>query len=101
MTRMISESGFTAIHEVTNFFWAFMIVATGLTILKTLAVSWLAIRSRRDRRCREWTPTDSAAILSAGQRPDCRLQRGKSHSRDPAIGAQHPLSRPDGSHRGR
>ncbi|WP_319585372.1 polysaccharide deacetylase family protein [uncultured Desulfobulbus sp.] len=48
LTRMISESGFTAIHEVTNFFWAFMIVATGLTILKTLAVSWLAIRSRRD-----------------------------------------------------
>jgi len=47
LTRMISESGFTAIHEVTNFFWAFMIVATGLTVLKTLVVSWLAIRSRR------------------------------------------------------
>jgi len=47
ITRMISESGFTVIHEVTNFFWAFMIVATGLTILKTLAVSWLAIRSRK------------------------------------------------------
>jgi len=47
ITRMISESGFTVIHEVTNFFWAFMIVATGLTILKTLAVSWLAICSRR------------------------------------------------------
>ena len=48
LTRMISESGFTAIHELTNFFWAFMIVATGLTVLKTLAVSWLAIRSRRN-----------------------------------------------------
>ena len=48
LTRLINESGFTAIHEVTNFFWAFMIVATGLTVLKTLAVSWLAIRSRRN-----------------------------------------------------
>lgn len=47
LTRMISESGFTAIHELTNFFWAFMIVATGLTVLRTLAVSWLAIGSRR------------------------------------------------------
>lgn len=46
LIRMISEGGFTAIHELTNFFWAFMIVATGLTILKTLTVSWLAIRSR-------------------------------------------------------
>lgn len=47
LTRMISGGGFKAIHQVTNFFWAFMIVATGLTILKTLIVSWLAIRSRR------------------------------------------------------
>lgn len=45
-TRLISGSGFTAIHEVTNFFWAFMIVATLLTVIKTLAVSWLAIRNR-------------------------------------------------------
>jgi len=48
LARMISDSGFIAIHELTNFFWAFMIVATGLTVLKTLAVSWLAVRSRRD-----------------------------------------------------
>ncbi len=47
VTRIISGSGFRAIHQVTNFFWAFMIVATGLTILKTFVVSWLAIRSRR------------------------------------------------------
>jgi peptidoglycan-N-acetylglucosamine deacetylase len=47
LTRLIIESGFMAIHELTNFFWAFMIVATVLTIAKTLAVSWLAVRSRR------------------------------------------------------
>jgi cellulose synthase/poly-beta-1,6-N-acetylglucosamine synthase-like glycosyltransferase/peptidoglycan/xylan/chitin deacetylase (PgdA/CDA1 family)/spore germination protein YaaH len=45
-TRMISGGGFSAIHKVTNFFWAFMIVATVLTMIKTLVVSWLAIRSR-------------------------------------------------------
>ena len=47
MTRMISGSGFKTLHAMAGFFWAFMIVATGLTVLKTLAVSWLAIRSRR------------------------------------------------------
>ncbi|MCL2458586.1 MAG: glycosyltransferase [Desulfobulbus sp.] len=47
ITRMISDSGFTAIHELTNFFWSFMILATGLTVLRTLIVSWLAIRSRQ------------------------------------------------------
>jgi len=50
LSRMISGNGFTAIHQLTNFFWAFMILATGLTVLRTLAVSWLAIRSRWDDR---------------------------------------------------
>ncbi len=45
--RLISESGFKTIHEMANFFWAFMIVATCLILLKTFMVSWLAIRSRR------------------------------------------------------
>lgn len=57
LIRLINESGFTAIHELTNFFWAFMIVATVLTIAKTLAVSWLALRSRRREN----------AILAAGE----------------------------------
>jgi len=61
ITRMISESGFTVIHEVTNFFWAFMIVATGLTILKTLVVSWLAIRSRK---------ASDALLLSSPSTPE-------------------------------
>jgi cellulose synthase/poly-beta-1,6-N-acetylglucosamine synthase-like glycosyltransferase/peptidoglycan/xylan/chitin deacetylase (PgdA/CDA1 family)/spore germination protein YaaH len=60
LTRMISEGGFTAIHEITNFFWAFMIVATLLTVLKTLAVSWLAIRSRRFDRAEPAAATDAS-----------------------------------------
>ncbi|MBV5339414.1 MAG: polysaccharide deacetylase family protein, partial [Deltaproteobacteria bacterium] len=47
MTRMVSKSGFTALHVMTEFFWAFMIVATALVVVRTLAVAWLAIRSRR------------------------------------------------------
>jgi len=47
MTRMVSESGFAAIHAVAEFFWAFMIVATALVVVRTLSVAWLAIRSRR------------------------------------------------------
>ncbi len=50
VTRMISEGGFRALHAITNFFWAFMIVATGLTILKTLAVVCLAVAGRRQSR---------------------------------------------------
>jgi len=46
--RIISENGFIAIHQLTNFFWAFMILATGLTVARTLVISWLAIRSRWD-----------------------------------------------------
>ncbi|MDD2463651.1 MAG: glycosyltransferase [Desulfobulbus sp.] len=65
-TRMISNSGFTAIHEVTNFFWAFMIVATVLTVLKTLAVSWLAIhnRSREEASQEPFTPAVSVLIAA-------------------------------------
>ena len=47
VTRLISDGGFKTIHEMANFFWAFMIVATCLILLKTFIVSWLAVRSRR------------------------------------------------------
>ena len=47
-TRIISGGGFTVMHGLTNFFWAFMIVATALTAARALVVSWLAIRGRRD-----------------------------------------------------
>lgn len=63
VTRMISEGGFKAIHQVTNFFWAFMIVATALTILKTLIVSSLAIRSRRSDDTALISGTSSAESL--------------------------------------
>ena len=64
-TRMISSSGFTAIHQITNFFWAFMIVATALTVVKTLLVSWLAIRNRSRQGDVEESFTPAVSVLIA------------------------------------
>ena len=47
IVRIISESGFVTIHTLTKFFWAFMIVATFLTLCKTLIISWLAFQDRK------------------------------------------------------
>ena len=48
MARVVSEGGFRVIHGVAQFFWAFMIVATALVVVRTLSVAWLAILSRRE-----------------------------------------------------
>ena len=47
VTRMVSGSGFKILHAVTMFLWAFMIVATLLVVLRTLAVSVLALFQQR------------------------------------------------------
>lgn len=62
MTRAVSEGGFKAIHAVAEFFWAFMIVATALVVVRTLIVAWLAIRSRRagEAGLPPWPPASGA-----------------------------------------
>jgi cellulose synthase/poly-beta-1,6-N-acetylglucosamine synthase-like glycosyltransferase/peptidoglycan/xylan/chitin deacetylase (PgdA/CDA1 family)/spore germination protein YaaH len=47
MTRIVNKGGFRAIQAVTQFFWAFMIVATALVVIRTLIIAWLAFKSRR------------------------------------------------------
>lgn len=42
--RLVSESGFEVLHHLENFLWAFMIVATGLIVARTLLVVLLALR---------------------------------------------------------
>jgi cellulose synthase/poly-beta-1,6-N-acetylglucosamine synthase-like glycosyltransferase/peptidoglycan/xylan/chitin deacetylase (PgdA/CDA1 family)/spore germination protein YaaH len=42
--RIVATAGFRAWHGVVEFFWAFMIFATGLVIVRTLFVAWLAHR---------------------------------------------------------
>src|SRR5438477_2170172 len=50
MARIVSSTGFRIYHATEEFFWAFMIVATGLVVMRTLVVIWLASRFRRKVR---------------------------------------------------
>lgn len=45
--RMISGTGFQIWRSIIEFFWAFMIFATALVVLRTLLVAWLARRHHR------------------------------------------------------
>ncbi len=47
LTRLVSSTGFRIYHGIEEFLWAFMIVATGLVVIRTLIVIWLAYRFRR------------------------------------------------------
>ena len=58
LTHFVSGVGFRIFHAVEEFLWAFMIVATGLVVLRTLVVIWLAARFRRS-----W-PRDFAEPIS-------------------------------------
>ncbi len=42
--RMVAGTGFRIWHAVVELFWAFMIFATGLVVVRTLVVAWLAHR---------------------------------------------------------
>ncbi len=44
LERIIAGTGFRLWHATIEFFWAFMIFATGLVALRTLIVAWLAVR---------------------------------------------------------
>lgn len=47
ITRFVSGSGFRAFHFIETFLWSFMTVATVLVVLRTLAVSVLALLQQR------------------------------------------------------
>src|SRR5207302_5783964 len=42
LTHFVSGAGFRIFHAAEAFLWAFMLVATGLVVLRTLIVIWLA-----------------------------------------------------------
>ncbi len=65
MTRMVSGSGFQIMRIVTNFLWAFMIVATILVTLRTLLVAVLALIQKRERTAASFPLTTSISILIA------------------------------------
>jgi cellulose synthase/poly-beta-1,6-N-acetylglucosamine synthase-like glycosyltransferase/peptidoglycan/xylan/chitin deacetylase (PgdA/CDA1 family) len=44
LERIVAGTGFRLWHAVIEFFWAFMIFATGLVFVRTMIVAWLAKR---------------------------------------------------------
>jgi cellulose synthase/poly-beta-1,6-N-acetylglucosamine synthase-like glycosyltransferase/peptidoglycan/xylan/chitin deacetylase (PgdA/CDA1 family)/spore germination protein YaaH len=45
--RFVTGTGFRTWHGIVEFFWAFMIVSTGIVVARTLLVAWLAHRHHR------------------------------------------------------
>lgn len=58
LERIVAGTGFRLWHAVVEFFWAFMILATGLVLARTLLVAWLA---RTHHRCDENSPRPDPA----------------------------------------
>ena len=46
LTRYVSGAGFRFVRNFQSFLWAFLIVATALTVLRTIVAVWLAARFR-------------------------------------------------------
>ena len=65
LSRLISDRGFDLLHSLEEFLWAFMIVATVLVALRTLAVIWLAMRHhRREVAAAPYAPPVSVVIAA-------------------------------------
>ncbi len=64
MERMVSGAGFRIWHALVEFFWAFMIFATALVVLRTLIVAWLAHRHHAAARKSEIRNPKSETPLS-------------------------------------
>ncbi|MCE9608654.1 MAG: polysaccharide deacetylase family protein [Chthoniobacter sp.] len=62
LERVVTSAGFRVWHGIVEFFWAFMIVATGLVVLRTLLVAWLAHRHHRDARKGEYRMTNDESF---------------------------------------
>lgn len=57
ISRLVSGSGFRILHLVESFFWAFMIVATVLIILRSLIIVFLALQDGRECVQEECNPS--------------------------------------------
>lgn len=63
--RLASSVGFQTLHTVFGFVWAFMIVATGLIVLRTLIIVALALRQRRRGTGPVAAPTEPLSVIIA------------------------------------
>ncbi|MEO8440155.1 MAG: glycosyltransferase [Spartobacteria bacterium] len=62
MVRLVSGTGFRLLRDIEELLWAFLIVATALTVVRTLLVVWLATRFRR--RTNDFTEPVSVLIAA-------------------------------------
>ena len=80
----VSGAGFRLWRAVIEFFWAFMIFATVLVVLRTLVVAWLARRHHATARelleCGGKRQRHAAFRVSAGEPAHLQLARGHSES---------------------
>lgn len=66
LNRIVSDSGFRIFHIVETFLWSFMIVATVLVVLRTIAVLVLALlQQRQSAKTQESQFTPSLSVLIA------------------------------------
>ncbi|MGB8166738.1 MAG: glycosyltransferase, partial [Chthoniobacteraceae bacterium] len=64
LERIVAGTGFRLWHAVIEFFWAFMIFATGLVFLRTMLVAWLAHRHHGAAQTLKATPDQFSPPLS-------------------------------------
>ena len=64
VTRLVSSTGFRVFHATEEFLWAFMIVATGLIVLRTVIVIILATLFRRRKNSGGFAPPVSVLIAA-------------------------------------
>jgi cellulose synthase/poly-beta-1,6-N-acetylglucosamine synthase-like glycosyltransferase/peptidoglycan/xylan/chitin deacetylase (PgdA/CDA1 family)/spore germination protein YaaH len=62
--RVVAASGFRAWHWLVELLWSFMIVATGLVVVRSLLLAWLAWRQRREMESRVVALPQNAPAVS-------------------------------------
>ncbi len=65
LARIASSLGFRSLHAAFGFLWSFMIVATGLIVLRTLLIIAMALRQRRRSRQRPAAETGGTPVAGA------------------------------------
>ncbi len=66
LERIVATTGFRVWHATIEFFWAFMIFATGLVVVRTLIVAWLAVRHHAgDGNSKLQTPNSNVVFAPA------------------------------------
>lgn len=66
--RNVAAIGFRSWHWLVEFFWSFMLLATGLVVLRSLLICWLALRQRHAQKRRksvEMAPWPAVSVLIA------------------------------------